>query len=307
MTTGSLSDRETAAAWEQSALRRGGIRFAVLRTVVSFGRRKPLGAAGAVVVIALVLTALLAPLIAPYDPNESVTLPLSGMSWSHPFGADHLGRDMLSRVIYGARISLQIGLIAVAIGVVGGSAIGLLSAYAGGVADLAIQRLMDTAMCFPTLILALIIVTALGTEIHWVMIAVGIAIIPSASRVVRSVVLSLKELSYIEAARSMGAGSPRIVLRHLLPNAAAPIIVIASASLGNAILSEAALSFLGLGAQPPAPAWGSMLSGQGRLYFEVAPWLGIFPGVAISLTVLGFNLFGDALRDVLDPRLRGSR
>lgn len=303
ISTRQLSDQETAATWEQSGSRRS----AVLRAVVSFARRKPLGAAGAGVVIVLVLTALLAPLIAPYDPNESVTRPLSGMSWNHPFGADHLGRDMLSRVVYGARISLQIGLIATGIGVISGSAIGLLSAYAGGVTDLALQRLMDVAMCFPTLVLALIIVAVLGTEIHWVMIAIGIVIIPATARVVRSVVLTLKELPYIEAARSIGARSPRIVLRHVLPNVGAPIIVIASASLGTAILSEAALSFLGLGAQPPAPAWGSMLSGQGRLYFEVAPWLGIFPGLAISLTVLGFNLFGDALRDVLDPRLRGGR
>jgi peptide/nickel transport system permease protein len=222
-------------------------------------------------------------------------------------GSDDVGRDVLSRIIAGSRISLEVGIIAVSIGTISGSLLGTVSGYFGGRTDLVIQRLMDSVMAFPMMVLALSIMAILGPDVKNVMIAVGIVITPGTSRVVRGATLSVKEAPYIEAAHAVGAKHLRILAFHILPNVAAPIVVIATMHLGSAIISEASLSFLGFGTPPPAPSWGGMMSGGARFRLEQAPWLMLAPGAAISLTVLGFNLLGDALRDVWDPRLRGSR
>lgn len=268
---------------------------------------QPLGSAGLVVILALVLVAVFAPLIAPYDPTSTEGRSLRSPSTTNFFGTDDKGRDVFSRVVYGSRTSLQVGIIATFVGVTGGALVGLLSGYFGGWTDTIFQRLMDSLQAFPTLILALIMVAVVGTSIVNLMIVVGIAIIPGVGRIIRGIVLSEKQNQYVEAARATGARTGRVIFRHILPNLAAPLIVIATSLLAAAILVEASLSFLGLGTPPPTPSWGGDLSGQARRYFVHAPWMAIFPGVAISLVVLGFNLLGDALRDVLDPRLRGSR
>ena len=270
-------------------------------------RSQPLGTAGLVIILVLVFMAIFAPLLAPYDPTSIEGRSLRAPSSEHFFGTDDKGRDVLSRVIHGSRTSLEVGIIATFVGVVGGTLVGLLSGYFGGWIDTIFQRLMDSLQAFPTLILALIMVAVVGSSIVNLMVVVGIAIIPGVGRIIRGIVLSEKQNQYVEAARATGAGTGRIVFRHLLPNLAAPLIVIATSLLAAAILVEAALSFLGLGTPPPTPSWGGDLSGQARRYFTHAPWMAIFPGAAISLVVLGFNLLGDALRDVLDPRLRGSR
>jgi peptide/nickel transport system permease protein len=270
-----------------------------------FIRRYPLGAVGGALILALVLVAVFAPQIATHDPfalnsRERLKPPSS----AHYFGTDELGRDIFSRVVYGARISLQVGFIAVGIGVVLGAMVGLVGAYFGGVVDFWLQRLMDALFAFPTIILALTIVAVLGPSTTNVIVAVGIVSIPRISRVARSSALSIMAQPYIEAARCMGAGHVRTVARYILPNTLAPMIVMATAGFGGAVLSEAALSFLGVGTPPPNPSWGIMLSGAAQQFIRVAPWMAIFPGIAISLAVFGFNLFGDALRDILDPRLR---
>lgn len=274
----------------------------------SFLRKKPLGAAGAVIICAMIVAAVSAPLIARHDPYTQTTSErLQAPSAKHWFGTDDTGRDLWSRIVYGARISLWVGIVATAIGTGTGSLLGILAGYFGGKFDLISQRFLDTLMAFPGLILNLAIVAALGRSTTNVMIAVGIAIIPIAARVIRGTTLSVRQNVFIEAAQCLGASHGRIVLQHLLPNVGAPIIILATATLGNAILAEAALSFLGLGTPPPNPSWGAMLSGSSRIYLERAPWLAVFPGLGITLAVLAFNLLGDALRDVWDPRLRGSR
>ena len=270
-------------------------------------RSQPLGTAGLVIIIVLVLMALFAPLLAPYDPTNIDGRSLQAPSAEHLFGTDDKGRDVLSRVIYGSRTSLQVGIIATFVGVAGGALVGLLSGYFGSWTDTIFQRLIDALQAFPTLILALIMVAVVGNSITNLMVVVGIAIIPGVGRIVRGIVLSERQNQYVEAARATGAGTGRVVFRHILPNLAAPLIVIATSLLAAAILVEAALSFLGLGTPPPTPSWGGDLSGQARRYFTHAPWMAIFPGLAISLVVFGFNLLGDALRDILDPRLRGAR
>lgn len=270
-----------------------------------FARRKPLGAAGGVIVVGLVLVAILAPLLAPFNPYkqylEDVFRP-PGVPYF--LGTDDLGRDILSRIIWGARISLYVGLLAVISGTTVGGVAGLVSGYVGGRMDMLLQRLMDALMSFPTLILALSIMAALGTSLSNVVIAIAIVEIPRASRVIRSTSLSVKEMQYVEAARAVGSSGWRIVFRHVLPNCLAPYIVLATAELGAAIIVEASLSFLGLGTPPPEPSWGGMLAGSGRSYLERAPWIAIFPGLVMSLVVFGFNLLGDAVRDIWDPRLR---
>jgi peptide/nickel transport system permease protein len=269
-------------------------------------KRKPLGAAAASILLLLVFTAIFADVLAPYDPL--LTRPeirLAPPSWQHPFGTDDIGRDVLSRIIYGTRISLWVGLLAVGIGTVAGTLIGLISGYWEGWLDLGLQRIMDALMTIPGLILALAIVSVLTPNTTNAMLAIAIVIIPGNSRIVRGAVLSAKQNPYVEAARALGCRHLRIIASHILPNVTAPILIIASIWLGNAIFIEASLSFLGLGTQPPTPSWGLMLSSTGRAFMEQAPWLAIFPGLAISLAVLGFNLFGDALRDVWDPKLRG--
>jgi peptide/nickel transport system permease protein len=268
-------------------------------------KRKPLGAASAALIAAIVLTAIFADVLAPYDPlAPQPEIRLSAPSRAHPFGTDDIGRDVLSRVIYGARISLWVGLLAVGIGTVAGMIIGLACGYWEGRLDLVLQRVMDAVQAIPALMLALAIVSVLTPNTTNAMLAIAMVIIPGNSRIVRGAVLSAKQNRYVEAAQALGCQQPRIVLSHILPNVTAPILIIASIWLGNAILIEASLSFLGLGTQPPIPSWGLMLSSTGRAFMEQAPWLAIFPGLAISLAVLGFNLFGDTLRDAWDPKLR---
>jgi ABC-type dipeptide/oligopeptide/nickel transport system permease subunit len=267
--------------------------------------RKPLGAVSATLIVGIVLMALFADVLAPYDPLATAPeIRLAPPSWDHPFGTDDIGRDVLSRVIHGARISLWVGLLAVGIGTAAGMVIGLLCGYCEGRLDLVFQRVMDAIQAIPGLVLALAIVSVLRPSTTNAMLAIAMVIIPGNSRIVRGAVLSAKQNRYVEAAQAVGCRHPRIILSHILPNVTAPILVIASIWLGNAILIEASLSFLGVGTQPPTPSWGLMLSSTGRAFMEQAPWLAIFPGLAISLAVLAFNLFGDTLRDAWDPKLR---
>lgn len=280
----------------------------VLASLWTFARRKPLGAAGLLLILLLTLMAIFAPLIATHDPEATIVRErLQPPSIAHILGTDGLGRDVFSRVVYGAQASLYVGLVAVGLGTIIGSFFGLLSGYFGGKFDFTLQRVMDMLMAFPMIVLALAILSALGASLLNVILALSVVLTPSANRVVRASVLSVRENQYVEAARAIGCGHGRILLVHILPNVAAPIIVLASITLGLAILVEASLSFLGLGPPPPTPTWGGMLSVEGRRFFERAWWLAVFPGLAISLAVLSFNLFGDALRDLWDPRLRGTR
>jgi peptide/nickel transport system permease protein len=269
--------------------------------------RKPLGAAGASIILTMVMLAVLAPVISFYDPLEwSISEKLSAPSGLHWLGTDDKGRDLWSRIVLGAQISLMVGFGAVGFGSVSGAILGVVSAFYGGRVDAGIQRVMDALMSIPTLILALAIMAALGQSLVNVIIAVGIPQIPRANRVVRSQALAVNQSEYAMAAQAVGATDVRVMALHILPQCVAPWLIIATAGLGTAIIAEASLSFLGLGIPPPQPSWGGMLSGTGRTYYAVAPWLAIWPGLALSLAVYGFNLFGDALRDVLDPRLRGT-
>jgi peptide/nickel transport system permease protein len=258
---------------------------------------------GVSVVGLAMLTALAAPLIASDPVVQDMGAVLDAPSWSHPFGVDDVGRDVWSRVVWGARISLTVGLVAVTISLVVGVTLGLVAGYAGGQADNLVMRLMDTILAFPTLVLALAITATLGPSLTNAMVAVGIVGVPRYARVVRGQVLTVREQLFVDAARAAGCAPPRIVVRHVLPQIVPSVIVLASLSVAGAILTEASLSFLGLGAQPPTPSWGSMLS-RARDYLEIAPWTALAPGAAIFATVLGFNFLGDALRDALDPRLR---
>lgn len=266
--------------------------------------RNKIGSMGAVIVLLLVLVAALAPLLAPYDPIEMcLDQRLKAPNQRFLLGTDEFGRDVLSRIIYGTRISLQVGIIAVGIGMVTGVLLGTVAGYFGGAIDNVIMRVLDVFFAFPAILLALVVVAMLGPGIGNTMLAIGVVSTPRFARVVRGTVLSVKENEFVQAARSMGARAGRIIFLHVLPNASAPVIVQATLALATAMLTEASLSFLGLGTQPPAPSWGTMLS-TSRRFVELAPWTSVFPGVAISLAILGFNLFGDGLRDVLDPRLR---
>jgi len=277
-------------------------RIRALWTVI---KRKPLGMVSAGLIIILVLTAIFANVLAPYDPLAAQPeIRLAPPSWAHPFGTDDIGRDVLSRVIYGSRISLWVGLLAVGIGTCVGMIVGLVSGYWEGRLDLMLQRVMDALMTIPGLILALAIVSVLRPSTTNAMLAIAMVIIPGNSRVVRGAVLSAKQNRFVEAAQAIGCRDYRIIASHILPNVTAPILILASIWLGNAILIEASLSFLGVGTQPPTPSWGLMLSSTGRAFMEQAPWLAFFPGLAISLAVFGFNLFGDTLRDAWDPKLR---
>ncbi|MBI2166300.1 MAG: ABC transporter permease [Chloroflexi bacterium] len=276
-----------------------------LRAIVRFCRQKPLGAISGLIIVAVVLAAGLADWVAPsHYRTQDIPARLQGPSPQHFFGTDDLGRDIFSRVIYGSRISLLVGLVAVALGVVHGSIWGFLSGYLGGKLDMTVQRLMDAILAVPLLVMALVVVATLGASLFNVILALAFILTPRANRLLRGSVLSARENIYVEAARAVGCSSWRIALRHILPNVTAPIIVLATISLGSAIITEASLSFLGMGVPPPFPTWGGMLSGEGRSYMIYAPWIAIFPGLAITITVLAFNLLGDALRDVLDPRLR---
>jgi peptide/nickel transport system permease protein len=268
-------------------------------------RRQPLGAVGAALMALFVFAALFAGWIARYDPlSTSAALSLAPPSAAHWLGADFLGRDVWARIVYGARISLAVGIGSTVLGSLIGVAIGLTSGYLGGWVDLVLQRLVDILQALPLLVLALVMAAALGPSLKNTVLAIAIPLIPYVARVIRANTLALRELPFVEAAKATGMSELRIALRHVLPNTLAPLIVLATAQLGSAILTEASLSFLGLGIPEPHPSWGRMLSESAAEYVRTAPWLVIFPGIAISLAVFGTNLLGDALRDLLDPRQR---
>lgn len=287
------------------AVDKGWARTYAWPAIRKFILTKPLGAAGGAVILLMVLTAIFADVLAPYDPFDiQQRLQFKPPSLAHWLGTDEFGRDQLTRLIYGARIALFIGLTAAFIGATGGALLGVMSAYLGGKTDLLLQRVMDVMLAFPLLILALAIVSVLGRSLPNVVLAIAIPIIPRTTRIIRSSALSVKENMFVEAARAVGSSHKRVMLQHILPNVMAPYLIMLTAQFGNAILVEASLSFLGLGTAEPTPSWGLMLSGGAPLYAEKAPWVAIFPGVAISLAVFGFNLLGDSLRDALDPKLR---
>ena len=276
-----------------------------LSAVTNFVRQRPLGAVGAAIIVLTSVLAATAGWIAPYDPlaNDYAAM-LGAPSAAHWLGTDAFGRDVLTRIIYGSRTALTVGLGAATLGATLGSLIGVTSAYFGGRVDMIVQRVMDVFFAFPVIILALAVVAILGTGAGNVILAIATPMVPRCARVVRSSALSVREMPYVDAARASGFGHGRIILRHMLPNVMAPILIMGTAFLGEAILLEASLSFLGLGVQEPTAAWGLMLRGAAVEFAETAPWMAIFPGLAISLAVFGFNLFGDSLRDALDPRLR---
>ncbi len=249
------------------------------------------------------LAAVAAPWLAPYPPNDMGADLLASPTLDHPFGTDDLGRDILSRVIHGASVSVVVGLIAVGTAAVVGVPLGLLAGYRGGLTDTVVMRVLDGLMAFPAILLAIAIMAVLGPSLRNAMIAIGVIYIAPFARIVRASVLSLREREFVDAARGLGAGALRVVVRHVLPNCLSPVIVQASLGMGYAILVEAALSFLGLGVQPPQASWGSMLA-EGRGFLDRAPWFATFPGLAIFVTVLGLNFVGDRLREALDPRLR---
>jgi peptide/nickel transport system permease protein len=276
-----------------------------LTIAARFCRARPLGAVGAAVIVLMLVVAALAHVIAPYDP---VANDFGGMlappSRAHWLGTDAFGRDVLSRLIYGSRTALLVGFGASVLGATLGSVLGVASAYFGGRVDLFLQRVMDIFLSFPLIILALALVAILGNTIPNLILAITVPMIPRAALVIRASALAIREMPYVDAARAAGFRHGRIILRHMLPNVMAPYLIMLTAFLGQAVLLESSLSFLGLGVQEPMPAWGLMLRGAAVEFAETAPWMAIFPGLAISLSVFAFNLFGDSLRDALDPRLR---
>ncbi len=266
--------------------------------------RQPLGLIGGVIVLILVATALFAPVLAPHGPKEATFAPYLAPSAEFPMGTDQLGRDILSRVVWGARLSLYVGLVSVLLGITAGTLWGVVSAYFGGVSDSASQRVVDSLMALPPIVLALSLMAALGQSVDNVIAALVLLLMPTAARTLRTVALSIKATPYIEAARAAGCSHGRIIFRHILPNCLATYIVLVTTNISYAIVVEASLSFLGAGAPADEPSWGGMLT-AGTQAMETAPWMIFFPGVAISLAVLALNLLGDAIRDVADPRLRG--
>jgi ABC-type dipeptide/oligopeptide/nickel transport system permease subunit len=276
------------------------------RPLGRFIRSSPLGAIAAVFLIGLIVVAIFADQLAPYDPlvadySVSRSPPIAG----HLFGADHMGRDTLSRIIHGARVSLFVALVSVLLGDTVGLIWGIASGYYGGKVDLVSQRVLDTLLSFPGLILAMLLLVGLGAGLQTVIIAIAVTRIPLATRVIRSVVLGVRNLAFVEAARGLGSSNVRVMALHILPQCIAPFLVIVSANIGVAITTEAALSFLGIGVPPPTPTWGNMLGGVLAESFKPRWWLVVYPGVSLTLTVLAANLFGDAVRDYLDPKLRG--
>jgi peptide/nickel transport system permease protein len=275
------------------------------RIVREFARERPLGAAGAAIVLLNLVVAATAHLISPYDPLATdYGAMLARPSAAHWLGTDAFGRDVLTRILYGSRTAMLVGFVSAIIGATVGAVIGVASAYFGGKIDLVIQRAMDIFLAFPLIILALAVVSILGNGIENVIVAIMIPMIPRAALVARSSALAIREMPYVDAARAAGFRHRRIIMRHMLPNVMAPYLIMLTAFLGQAILLEASLSFLGLGVSEPTAAWGLMLRGAAVQFAEAAPWMAIFPGLAISLAVFAFNLFGDSLRDALDPRLR---
>ncbi len=270
----------------------------------AFGRNRR-ALFGAIVLVCIVLSALCAPLLAPYDPNrQDVPNRLAQPSLQHPLGSDQYGRDTLSRIIYGARISLLVGILSVSIGIFIGVPLGLIGGYFGKGLDLVICKIIDILMSFPMLLLAMAIIAILGTSLVNAILAIGISSVPRFARLTRGEVLALKNREFIEAVRAMGANPFRIIFYHLLPNILSPIIIMGTLYIATAIITEANLSFLGLGAEPPTPTWGGMIN-DGRPFLRSSPWLCTFPGLVIALSVLACNMFGDGLRDALDPRLKG--
>jgi peptide/nickel transport system permease protein len=281
------------------------LRPSVWSRSLRFCRRQPLGTFGLVLVLIIAVTGMFAEVLAPYNPTANDFAAMTeAPSLDHWLGTDQFGRDLLSRIIYGARTALIVGLSSAFVGGSLGLVLGVGSAYIGGMIDMLMQRVFDVVMAFPLIILALAIVSIFGTGVHNVIIAITIPLIPRCARVVRSAALVIREVPYVDAARACGFSAWRIILRHMVPNVMAPFLIMVTAFVGQAILAEASLSYLGLGVQEPVPAWGLMLQGGAEEYASTAPWIAIFPGVAIMLSVLGINLFGDALRDTLDPKLR---
>ena len=278
--------------------------------VITFLRQQPLGAAGLVVIVLMILAAVLAKWVAPYDPlTVDYADILARPTWKHWLGTDNFGRDVLSRIIYGAQTALSIGFLASILGSTLGATLGVASAYFGGRIDMLVQRLMDVVLSFPIIVLALAVVAILGKNVLLgvdvnLVLAIGLPMVPKVARVVRASALAVREMPYIDAARTAGFSHSRIIFRHIVPNVTAPYLIMLTAFVGQAILLEASLSFLGLGATEPTPAWGLMLSGSAIDFYLQAPWMIVFPGLAISLAVFAFNLFGDSLRDWLDPKLK---
>jgi peptide/nickel transport system permease protein len=289
-----MSSATATPAWEAIPRRR----------LIPARWRNPIGIVGAAIVCFCILTALVGRFIWRIDPNAPDADRLLGPSRAHPFGTDDLGRDTLARVIHGAQVSLQVGVVAISIAFVAGTLIGLIAGYRGGIVDLVLMRVVDIMFAFPGIVVAIVIVGLLGATRRNAMIAIGIIIVPAFARVVRAAVLEVMGFPFIESARALGGGGLRIMFRHLIPNIVAPLIVLTTVYFSTAILSEATLSFLGLGTQPPEAAWGNMLS-TARSYIDQSVWMSIFPGLAIMIVVLGFNFLGDGLRDVLDPRVGG--
>jgi peptide/nickel transport system permease protein len=279
--------------------------FRLVQGVIRFSRQRPLGAVGGSIVLVMILTAVLANLLSPYDPviadYSAMLLPPSHDHW---LGTDSYGRDVLSRIIYGSRTALLVGFSTSFFGATLGAIIGVGCAYFGGKVDLIAQRFVEIFLALPLIVLALAVVSVLGSGTGNVILAIAIPMVPRCAQVIRSSALSIREMPYIDAARAAGFSHARIIFRHMLPNVAAPYLILLTAFLGQAILVEASLSFLGMGVAEPTPAWGLMLKGAAVEYAERAPWMAVFPGLAISAGVFGFNIFGDSLRDELDPKLR---
>jgi len=295
----------TSSAARQIQIDDLGEQSTSLRVTFNLFLKQPLGVIGAVIVLGMLLVGGLAPYIAPHDPiNVAFENMLLSPGSEFLLGTDQFGRDILTRLLYGAQTALMVGFTAAFTGSTIGLVLGVTSAYIGGRFDLIIQRVIDLFQAFPLIIMALAIVSIFGTSVFNVIVAITIPFIPDCARVVRSSALALREIPYIDAARANGFSNVRIVLRHMIPNVMAPYLIMLTTFIGHAILLEASLSYLGLGVQEPTPAWGLMLQGGAEEYAESAPWVAIWPGVAISLAVFGFNMFGDAMRDVLDPKLR---
>lgn len=274
-------------------------------SVLRFARKEPVGALASATVIVILIACFLAPVVAPHEPNLfDYNALLAGPSFTHPLGTDQFGRDILSRLLYGGRISAIIAVSGVVAGAVIGTIVGMIAGYWRGTADVVIQRLTDAMMAFPLLIFALLLVALLGPSVTNVSAAIALTQVPRFTKVVRSLTMAVRQEAYVHAAIATGCASPRILLQHILPNLAAPLIVMVTMALASAILVEASISFLGLGPPPPNPSWGAMLSGEARAHFDDAPWMAAFPGIAMTLLVLCINIAGDAMRDFLDPRLK---
>ncbi len=305
MTTANTGQPRPAAAAAEQQLVELRPKQSLGQKLLSFCRAKPMGAVSAAIIILVIVVAVAAPVIAPYDPLDINHAPFIRPGPGAWLGADELGRDVLSRVIHGSRVSMYVGLASVLIGITLGTIIGIVSAYIGGVIDLAIQRIVDALMAFPAIIMALGLTAVLGSSVNNIVAALVVILLPGAIRVIRAQVLSIKELDYTLAAQAIGARPWRIMLRHILPNVLASYIVLSTITLGLAIIIEASLTFLGVGVSADIPTWGGMLTEGAQRYIRTAWWLAIVPGMAISIVVFAINFLGDALRDTLDPRLRG--